>query len=68
MLAGLEGLLAAQPFLLGEKFIIVDLVVGSYLHYATAFFGERFTGSPAVARYVKAIEARPAFRETIGAE
>ena len=66
MLAGLEGVLARQPFLLGAGFSVADVAVASYLHYATAFFGARFTG--AVARYVAEATARPAFRATIGAE
>ena len=33
-----------------------------------AFFGERFAGAPAVAAYVAAVRARPAFKSTIGAE
>lgn len=68
MLAGLEGILSASAFIDGIAFSVADVAVGSYLHYASAFFGERFAGAPAVAAYVAAIRARPAFRETIGAE
>jgi glutathione S-transferase len=68
MLAGLESALAAAPFLLGDRFTVADVAVGSYLHYAAVFFGERFSASPAVLRYLAALRARPAFRETIGAE
>jgi glutathione S-transferase len=68
MLAGLEAVLAASPFLLGDRFSVADVAVGSYLHYAAAFFGEKFASAPAVVRYLNALRARPAFRETIGAE
>ena len=68
MLAGLEGLLAASPFLDGTDFSVADVAVGSYLHYCAAFFGEKFTGAPAVTAYVAALRARPAFKATIGAE
>lgn len=68
MLAGLEGILAASPFIDGAAFSVADVAVGSYLHYAGAFFAEKFVGAPAVAAYIAAIRARPAFRETIGAE
>ena len=68
MLAGLEAILTGSPFLLGTQFSVADISVGSYLHYSQAFFGEKFAGAPAVARYVAAIQARPAFRATIGAE
>lgn len=67
-IASLEALLVARPFLLGDAFSIADVAVGSYLYYAKAFFGERYAAAPAVARYVAAIEARPAFKSTIGAE
>jgi len=68
MLAGLERVLAATPFLGGAAFGVADVAVGAYLHYAAAFFGERYAASPAVARYLAAIRARPAFAATVGAE
>lgn len=67
-LVNLEALLAARPFLLGDAFSVADVAVGSYLFYAKAFFGEKYAAAPAVARYLAAIEARPAFKSTIGAE
>ena len=68
MVATLESILSKQPFIDGAAFSIADVAVGSYLHYAAVFFSERFAGAPAVARYVAAIQARPAFAATIGAE
>ena len=68
MLAALEGVLTAQPFVDGPVFSVADVAVGSYLYYAAAFFGERFTGAPRVAAYVAALRKRPAFVATIGAE
>lgn len=68
MLAGLEGILATQPFIDGAAFTVADVAVGSYLHYCAAFFGEKFASTPAVAAYVAALRKRPAFIETIGAE
>ena len=68
MLAVLEGVLAAQPFVDGEAFSVADVAVGAYLHYCAAFFGEKFVKAPKVAAYVAALRARPAFKETIGAE
>jgi len=68
MLAGLESILSSKPFLLGDKLTVADIAVGSYLHYAQSFFGERFSAAPAVARYVAAIQQRPAFVKSIGNE
>jgi glutathione S-transferase len=68
MLADLEAVLAAQPFLDGGAFSVADVAVGSYLHYCGAFFGEKFAACPKVAAYVAAVRARPAFKSTIGAE
>ena len=68
MLAGLEGILSASPFLDGPAFTVADVAVASYLHYCAVFFSERFAGAPAVARYVAAVRERPAFKATIGAE
>ena len=68
MLAGLEGILATQPYLDGASFSVADVAVGSYLHYASIFFGEKFANAPAVQRYVAMLRARPAFAATIGAE
>ena len=68
MLAVLESVLSAQPFIDGEAFTVADVAVGSYLHYCAAFFGEKFVKAPKVAAYVAALRARPAFKETIGAE
>ena len=47
---------------------VADVAVGAYLHYCAAFFGEKFAKAPKVAAYVAALRARPAFKETIGAE
>ena len=68
MLACLESILVSKPFLLGDKLTVADIAVGSYLHYSQAFFGEKFLTAPAVARYVKAIQQRPAFAQSIGNE
>ncbi len=68
MLSGLEGILSSQPFIDGPDFSVADVAVASYLHYCAAFFGEKFSGAPAVARYVAAVRERPAFKSTIGAE
>jgi len=68
MLAVLEQLLSTQPFLLGAAFSVADVAVGSYLHYCMAFFRETYGAYPKVKAYVAAIQARPHFRSTIGAE
>ena len=68
MLAGIEKILAKQPFLLGAEFSVADAAVGSYLHYCQAFFRETFQAYPAVKAYLAGIQKRPHFMSTIGAE
>lgn len=68
MLTGLEAILSTQPFLNGTDFTVADAAVGSYLHYASVFFGEKFPGAPSVTKYLAALRARPHFISTIGNE
>ena len=68
MCAGLEKILARQPFLLGSEFSVADAAVGAYLYYTAAFFREKFSGYPAIQEYLAGIRARPHFKATIGAE
>lgn len=70
-LATLQSILAAQPYVLGQQFGVADVAVAAYLAYTTMFFPDTkavFKQYPAVAAYMAAIEARPAFHATIGSE
>jgi glutathione S-transferase len=67
--AAIEALLSKQAFLAGPTFGVADVAVGAYMFYATAFFRDvSFTAFPAIAKYKAALEARPAFKATVGAE
>ena len=68
MCAGLEKILAVQPYLLGAEFSVADAAVGAYLYYTAAFFREKFSGYPAIQKYLEAIRGRKHFKSTIGAE
>lgn len=58
VVARIEAALAGRAWLLGERFSAADLVVGGLLAYINQF--GRLNPGPEVARYVAAIEARPA--------
>jgi glutathione S-transferase len=56
----LEAVLERQPFLTGQAFSVADVVVGSILSWVRRM-GAFPTDVPSVARYLEALEVRPAF-------
>ena len=56
--ARVEAALAAGPWLLGDQFTAADITVGGLLGWVVSF--GMLTPSPVLARYLAAIEARPA--------
>jgi glutathione S-transferase len=65
----LEGATAAaEPWLLGERFTMADVVIGAALHFGVAF--GMVEPRPAFTAYVERCQARPAFQtaQTIDAD
>ena len=62
----LEAILSRQPFMLGDRFTVVDVAVGSYLFYIPAMLQLDLSPYPAIAAYVKKLTERPAFKATLG--
>jgi GST-like protein len=58
----LEARLAKQPFMLGESFSILDVIVASPLLWADAC-GLSASGQPALSAWVEKCKARPSIRE-----
>nr|7PKA_A Chain A, Glutathione S-transferase [Synechocystis sp. PCC 6803]7PKA_B Chain B, Glutathione S-transferase [Synechocystis sp. PCC 6803]8AI8_A Chain A, Glutathione S-transferase family protein [Synechocystis sp. PCC 6803]8AI8_B Chain B, Glutathione S-transferase family protein [Synechocystis sp. PCC 6803] len=67
LLQSLEKILGRSPFILGEKFSVVDVAVGSILAYVPIMLKLNFDDYPAVAAYVQGLVQRPAFQASIGA-
>lgn len=70
--ARLEARVAAAPWFDGEKFSLVDAVFGPVFRYFDAFddiadFGI-LSGKPKLARWRKALAARPSVRAAVGAD
>jgi len=55
----LEARLSQQPWMLGEAYSLVDLVVGQVVGYGT-FVGAAVDAHPAVAAWLAQVQARPA--------
>jgi len=66
VVARIEAALKGKAWLLGERFSAADLVVGGLLAYIHQF--GRLNPGPEVARYVAAIEARPARQRAMATE
>jgi glutathione S-transferase len=66
LLTALNSLWEKQPFLLGDRFTVADVAVGSILAYVPIMLKIGFEDYPAVADYVKRLAERPAFQKTIG--
>ena len=62
----LEAILSRQPFMLGDRFTVVDVAVGSYLFYIPAMLQLDLSPYPAIAAYIKTLTERPAFNATLG--
>ena len=61
LLALLEDRLAAQPWMLGGEYSLVDLVVAQVVGYGT-YVGAGVDGYPAVAAWLAQVQARPAMQ------
>lgn len=65
LLGGLNKVLEAKNYLLGDAFTVADVAVGSILGYAIMMLQMSYTDYPAVDAYVKRINERPAFKKAI---
>lgn len=57
----LEARLSQQPWMLGEAYSLVDLVVGQVVGYGT-YLGAAVEAHPAVAAWLQQVQARPAMQ------
>jgi glutathione S-transferase len=60
VLAAVEDLLSAGPWVLGERFSAADVVLGALI--SVALFNQRFPATPAIGAYNDRISARPAYK------
>ena len=56
----LEARLSGQPFMLGDKYSLLDLIVGSVVGYGT-WLGASVEGHPHVKEWVASFQARPSY-------
>ncbi len=61
LLALLDARLATQPWMLGEAYSLVDLIVGSVIGYS-AYIGAPVGSHPHVAAWLGKVQARPAMQ------
>ncbi|MFL9581947.1 glutathione S-transferase family protein [Stenotrophomonas sp. AB1(2024)] len=61
LLALLEARLGGQPWMLGDQYSLVDLVVAQVVGYGT-YVGARVDAYPAVAAWLAQVQARPAMQ------
>ncbi|MBU7574190.1 MAG: glutathione S-transferase family protein [Hydrogenophaga sp.] len=61
LLALLDARLAAQPWMLGQAYTLVDLIVGSVIGYS-AYIGAPVGSHPHVAAWLGKVQARPAMQ------
>ncbi|WP_375341354.1 glutathione S-transferase family protein [Okeania sp. SIO2C2] len=54
-----------QPYLMGEKFNVADVALGSILAYIPMMLKLDLSSYPHVLTYIKRISERPAFQKTI---
>lgn len=67
LFSALNQIFEQKPFLLGDRFTVADVAVGSTLAYIPLMLKIGYEGYGAIAAYVKKIVERPAFQKTIGA-
>ncbi|MEN5364964.1 glutathione S-transferase family protein [Stenotrophomonas sp. TWI273] len=60
----LQARLSQQPWMLGEAYSLVDLVVGQVVGYGT-YLGAAVEAHPAVAAWLQQVQARPAMQGTV---
>lgn len=61
LLALLDARLAAQPWMLGQAYTLVDLIVGSVIGYS-AYIGAPVGSHPHVAAWLGRVQARPSMQ------
>jgi glutathione S-transferase len=66
LLPPLENILKDNSYLLGEKFTVADVAVGSMLAYTQILLQLDLKNYPAISNYIQHIAQRPAFMNTIG--
>jgi len=67
LFSALDLIFQEKPFLMGDRFTVADVAVGSTLAYVPMMLKINFEGYDAIATYVQKITDRPAFQKTIGA-
>ncbi|MHC5831461.1 MAG: glutathione S-transferase family protein, partial [Nostoc sp.] len=65
LLTPLNEIFSKQPFLLGNKFTVADVAVGSMLNYIPMILKLDLSSYPAVLNYMKQLSERPAFQKSI---
>ncbi|MUL37606.1 glutathione S-transferase family protein [Gloeocapsopsis dulcis] len=66
LLTPLNEIFSRQPFLLGDRFGVADVAVGSILCYIPIMLKLDLSDYPGVLNYMKQLSERPAFQKTIG--
>ena len=66
LLPPLENIFQEHQFLLGEKFTVADVALGSMLAYTQILFKLDLSDYPHINKYIQKIAQRPAFKNTIG--
>ncbi|GAB4376726.1 MAG: glutathione S-transferase family protein [Elainellaceae cyanobacterium] len=66
LLTFLNQYLDSRTFLLGDRFSVADVAVGSFLAYMPIMLKIGFDDYPAIADYLKRLGSRPAFQKTLG--
>ena len=61
MMAAVESAIAGRPFVLGDEFSMVDVVLGGTLSFMTDF--KQIKPTPAIRAYVGRLKARPASQQ-----
>jgi glutathione S-transferase len=60
LMAPLDRILSEHPYILGDKFSVIDVAVGALLIYAPLMLKLDFSAYPAVVNYIQALSSRPA--------
>lgn len=67
LLSPLDEILKQHSYIIGDRFGVADVAVGSMLIYASLMLNFDFNEYPALKDYLQRIGDRPAFKKTIGA-
>ncbi|AKG24932.1 glutathione S-transferase (plasmid) [Calothrix sp. 336/3] len=66
LLTVLNQILQNKSFLVGNNLTAADIGIASYLYYAKILVPVNYDRYPAITAYLNAMEARPAFKNTLG--